>query len=89
MPIGKAEPLTKPTVGVVNTEGVIFGVQKSETVGLIQVATAVVPAVVKIISTGQFTITGLTISGTHGLFAVTVTVKIQGGATLFAASRAV
>lgn len=89
MPTGKAEPLTKPAVGVVDTEGVILGVQKSETVGVVQVATAVVPAVVKLILVGQLAITGLTISGTHGFVAVTVTVKIQGVAILLAASRAV
>lgn len=64
-------------------------VQKSVTVGGIQVATAVVPVVVKLSAKGHFVISGGTTSGTHGLVADTVTVKTQGIARLFAASRAV
>ena len=88
-PIGKSEPLTKPAVGALDTEGVIFAVQISETVGAIQVAAAVELAVVKLILAGQLEKTGGVTSGEQGLFVDTVTVKIQGVALLFAASLAV
>ena len=43
--------------------GLIFGVQKSETVGGVQLATPVVPAVVTLIFAGQFENVGATTSG--------------------------
>ena len=88
-PIGKPEPLPKPTVGAVDIKGLTFAVQISETVGAAQVATALVLAVVKLIFVGQLEKLGGVTSGEQGLFVDTVTVKIQGVALLFAASLAV
>ena len=65
VPIGKAEPLFKPAVGAVDTEGVILGVQLSETVGGVQVAIAFIPDVVKLILVGQFEKVGGVTSGEH------------------------
>ena len=87
-PIGNAEPTVNPAVGLVVTEGVIFVVQLSVIVGIVHVATAVVPVAVKEILAGQFVIVGGKTSGEQGFAADTVTVNIQGNALLFAASFA-
>jgi hypothetical protein len=88
VPIGNAEPLTKPAVGALVTEGVIFVVQLSVTVGVVHIAPAVVPVVVKLVFAGQFVIVGGATSGEQELLPLTVTVKAHGVALLFAASFA-
>jgi hypothetical protein len=87
VPIGKAPPLVKPAVALVakDTEGVV---QLSVAVGGIQVAMAVVPAVVKAIFAGQADNTGGVTSVVHGLVCVTTTLKLH-VAVLFFASEAV
>ena len=45
-PIENADPLAKPAVGLEIRVGVTLAVQLSETVGAVQVTTAVVPVVV-------------------------------------------
>ena len=86
MPKGNVEPLTKPAVGLDVTEGVMPVVQLSETVGAVHVATADVPVVGTVILAGQFAKVGGATSFAQGF--VTVTVKVQGTALLFAASFA-
>ena len=71
-PIGNAVPDVAEPI----TEGV--SAQLSVTVGAAQVATAVVPVVVKLILEGQLTMTGFSVSVAHGSILTTVTVKIHG-----------
>ena len=81
-PKGKAEPRRCVPV----TKGVKE--QLSVTVGKSQVATAVVPVVVRVILAGQLLKTGFTVSVSQGLIKLTFTLKIQ-VSTLFLASVAV
>ena len=76
VPMGKQEPLTKPTIGaeVIDTEGVE---QLSVAVGAVQLAIAQPVVVVKLIFVGQLVKEGGVTSLSHGLVFTTVTVKVQ------------
>jgi hypothetical protein len=84
VPIGNAPPFVKPVVGLVakDTEGVL---QLSVAVGAVQVATAVVPVVVKLRLAGQAVKTGGVASVAHRLVIITVKLHV---ALLFLASIA-
>ena len=75
-PIGKQEPLVKPTIGaeVIDTEGVE---QLSAAVGAVQVAVAQSVVVVKLILTGQFVKVGGVTSLSQGFVTVFVTVTVK------------
>lgn len=87
VPIGKAEPRPKPAVGALDTEGVIFAVQKSETVGTVQVANAVVPVVVRLIFVGQLTKVGGVTSGEQGFPPVEYSITNSGAPAPAAVSK--
>ena len=78
MPNGNAEPRVKPAVGAEITEGVIFVVQLSETVGAVQVTTAVVPVVVTLILAGQLANVGGRMSGVQGFVPVEYSITKTG-----------
>ena len=76
VPIGKQEPLVKPTIGaeVIDTEGVE---QLSAAVGAVQVAVAQSVVVDTLIFAGQFVKVGGVTSLSQGFVFTTVTVKVQ------------